>query len=122
MTNKDKFEKVFGFELPYILETACLNTHDRNCIHPEMDCDDCPIAGENFWGTRYCEELPGMIPKDEVKRIVTSELRDLFDDMLQKEVVPTITVNDVENMLLTLNKKIRIRVLDWKEGGSDAED
>lgn len=62
------------------------------------------------------------IPKQEVKVIITSELCSAFDEMLNNDIIEPKQYNEVEDVLLNLNKKIKKRILDWKEGESDAED
>lgn len=61
------------------------------------------------------------IPKEAVKVIITTELCAAFDEMLNSDIIGPEQYNEVEETLLDLNKKIRKRVLDWKEGGSNAE-
>lgn len=77
MTNKEMFKKVFGFDLPEVLEHGCFHGGE-GCPDIDRRCIDCEYDGIYYWPKDY------KLPEPERERILKRTNLDAFRDAHEK--------------------------------------
>ena len=112
MTNEEMYEKTFGMKVPEILKDGCMCGME-GCPHMELDCKDCKFDGFYFWKKEY-EPQSGFIPYMKMVEIVSVSFGEYLETVDgYKDFVPR---TEVIEMLLDVNKAIRMRMKKYKEG------